>query len=299
MKGNLPKAVRSALNRLSFGPCTQRPLTAVGSAAGISLAVEAVVDLEPTSGRSAIVVATDSDSPLVRATLEAALEQWSPARSWSVRLRLRSEIPPAKGLKSSSAVGGAVARAVAGALHLLVTNEEVGRLSADVSQAIGISATGAFDDALATLEPGVHVTDNPARRRLRTDSLDPSWQVILWIPHHAHLPSPVYRDRFHAERDEGRSAEEAALRGDPLAAMRANTEVVERVVGYDYARLRRELLRRGALGAGVSGLGPALAIVTPPERISTVLRTLPPGEGDILVTRFTTGPLDFPSEVAL
>jgi len=273
--------------------------TGTGSAAGISLAVEAALELEPTSGPTTLAVAAESDSTLVRSTFQAAMHQWSPARTWTARLRIRSEVPPARGLKSSSAVSGAVARAVAAALHILVTNEEVGRLSADVSQSIGLSATGAFDDALATLEPGVHVTDNAARRRLRTDSLDPSWQVVLWIPRHSHLPSPVYRDRFQADPDAGRAAERAALRGDPLAAMNANTGLVERIVGYDYANLRSDLARRGALGSGVSGFGPALAIVTPPERISGVLRTLPPGEGDILVTRFTTGPVEFPSESPL
>jgi shikimate kinase len=271
--------------------------TGVGSAAGISLAVEAALELEPTSGPTTLAVNVDSDSPLVRSTFEEAMLQWSPARTWNARLRLRSEVPPAKGLKSSSAVSGAIARAVASALHILVTNEEVGRLSADVSQAIGLSATGAFDDALATLEPGVHVTDNPTRHRLRTDAIDPSWQVILWIPRQAHLPSPVYRERFRAELGAGRPAEEAALRGDPLSAMRANTELVERIVGYDYQGLRDELGQRGALGSGVSGLGPSLAIVAPPERLSSVLRTLPPGEGDILVTRFTTGPIGFPTEI--
>ncbi|MCI4339885.1 MAG: shikimate kinase [Thermoplasmata archaeon] len=268
--------------------------TGTGSAAGVTLAVEALVELEPTSGPTSLTVAPDSDSPLVRATFETAIRGWSPGRTWNARLRLRSEVPPARGLKSSSAVSGAVARAVASALHILVTNEEVGRLSADVSQSIGISATGAFDDALATLEPGVHVTGNARRRRLRTDSLDPSWQVVLWIPRQSHLPSPVYRERFHAIPDAGRDAEKAALRGDPLAAMTANTELVEKVVGYDYSGLRSELQRRGALASGVSGLGPALAVVTPPERISGILRGIPPGEGDILVTRFATGPVDFP-----
>ncbi len=270
--------------------------TGTGSAAGISLAVEATVELESTNGSTTLTVPPDADSPLVRATFEAAVRGWAPGRTWNARLSLRSEVPPARGLKSSSAVSGAVARAVASALHLLATNDEVGRLSADVSQSIGISATGAFDDALATLEPGVHVTDNASRRRLRTDALDPSWQVVLWIPRQSHLPSPVYRERFRTLPDAGRAAEKAALRGDPLGAMTANTELVERVVGYDYTALRAELQRRGALASGVSGLGPALAIVSPPERISGILRGLPPGEGDILVTRFTTGPIEFPPE---
>jgi shikimate kinase len=260
--------------------------TGVGSAAGVALDLEAAVELHPVGASGGLVIPPDSDSPLVRATADAALRAWAPGRPWSGRLSIRSGIPLAKGLKSSSAVSGAVARAIAAALQVLVTNEEVGRLSADVSQAIGLSATGAFDDALATLEPGVHVTENGPRRRIRTDALDPSWQVILWIPHHTHLPSPVYRDRFRELAAEGRAAEEAARRGDALGAMAANTEIVERAVGYSYHELREEVERRGALAAGVSGLGPALAVITPPERISVILRCLPPGEGEVLVTRF-------------
>ena len=261
--------------------------TGVGSAAGVSMPVEATVELDATRGSSTVELPLDSDSPLVRATVAAALGAWAPNRSFAAAIRVRSEIPPARGLKSSSAVSGAVARAVAAALRILVTNEEVARLSADVSQSIGLSATGAFDDALATLEPGIHVTDNSARRRIRSDTIDPSWQVVLWIPRQLHLPSPVYREQFHRLREQAAAAERAARRGAALDAMAANTRVVEQAVGYDYGTIREELRSHGALGSGVSGLGPALAIITPPERIGAILRTLPPGEGEVLVTRFT------------
>lgn len=268
--------------------------TGVGSAAGVALAVEAEVELQPTRATTSLRIQPEAESPLVRAALTTALQQWTPGRAWSAELRLRSEVPPARGLKSSSAVSTAVARAVAAALQMFVTNDEVGRLSADVSQAIGISATGAFDDALATLEPGVHVTNNARRQRLRSDPIDPSWQVLLWVPRQSHLPSPVYRERFREIGERGKAAERAALRGDPLAAMDANTKLVEDVVGYDYSTLRADLERRGALASGVSGLGPALAVISPPERVSGLLRTLPPGRGDVLVTRFAGGPLEYP-----
>jgi shikimate kinase len=272
--------------------------TGVGSAAGIALPVEATLELEPVRAEPSTAIGSEGDSPLVRAMLARALESWAPQRTWRSALQIRSEIPAARGLKSSSAVTGAVGRAVASALHLLVTNDEIARLSADVSQGIGLSATGAFDDALATLEPGIHVTENPTRRRVRTDTIDPSWQVILWIPRQPHLPSPVYREQFRRLAGDAALAEKAARAGDPLRAMALNTEVVEHAVGYDYAGLRESLRRHGALGSGVSGLGPSLAVVLPPERIAPVLRALPPGEGDVLVTRFATGLTERLSEAA-
>ncbi len=271
--------------------------TGIGSAAGIALPAEVIVDLTPVRAEPSITVDPSGDSQLVRATTQAALRLWAPGRTFRSHVSVSSEIPPARGLKSSSAVSGAVGRAVASALGVYVTSDEVARLSADVSQQIGLSATGAFDDALAALEPGVHVTDNPARRRLRTDSLDPTWQVVLWIPRQPHLPSPTYRDAFQRLRAEGEAAETAARRGDPLAAMEANTRVVEAAVGYDYGAIRTELARGGALGSGVSGLGPTLASVVTADRVSAVLRGLPPGEGEVLVTRFAARPLSPLSEV--
>ena len=262
--------------------------TGVGAAAGIQLGVTASLDLSPGRGASEFSIAPEADTPLVRASLEAALRQWAPARSFRGSLAVRSEIPLAKGLKSSSAVSGAVARSVASALQVFATNEEIGRLSADVSQSIGLSATGAFDDALAALEPGAHVTQNAQRRRLRTDAIDPAWQVILWIPRTPHLPSPTYREAFRRLAQEGRNAEAAARAGDMLSAMRLNTEIVERALGYPYAELRARMADRGALGAGVSGNGPTLAAIAPPEGISGVLASLPAGEAEIIVSRFST-----------
>lgn len=264
--------------------------TGRGSAAGVTLPAEATVELTSAPAPGSVTIEPRSDTPLVRATLQAALRQWAPGRSFAARVEVESEVPAARGLKSSSAVSSAVALATAAALDVYVSATEVARLSADVSQSIGVSATGAFDDALASLEPGVHVTDNARRERLRTDVLDPTWQVILWIPNQTHPPSPEYRKAFHELSSLAAPAEDAARRGDPLAAMEANTTVVERAMGYEYAAVRRDLLRAGALASGVSGLGPSLATIVTADRISPVLRALPHGAGDVLVTRFTSRP---------
>ncbi len=264
--------------------------TGIGSAAGIAIPLSASVELVPAREPGSRSIDPPSDSPLVRASLSAALRRWAPGRAFHATVAVDSEIPVARGLKSSSAVSGAVARGVAAALGVFAPSTEVARLSADVSQAIGLSATGAFDDALSALEPGVQVTDNARRARIRHDPVDPTWEVVLWIPDRPHLPSPNYREAFSRLRSSASEAEAAARRGDPLAAMAGNTLLVERALGYPYAEIRRALLRAGALGCGVSGLGPTLAVVVTSEVVSEVLKSLPPGAGDVLVTRFTSQP---------
>ena len=260
--------------------------TGIGCAAGISLIAAAEVDLEHAGPGGQIRVESGSDTPLVRSALMGALRRLEPNSDFTVSLVLRSQIPPSKGLKSSSAVSAAIIASVANALHRRLSTIEIAALSAEISQAIGLSATGAFDDALAGLQPGIVVTDNPRRSVLREAPVDDGWEVVLWIPQGTHHASTEWRDRFAARSAEGRAPADAALAGDFLNAMTRNTELVEKIMGYSYRGLREELRRRGALASGVAGLGPTLAAIVPKERSTEVLHALPAGRGDRLTVSF-------------
>lgn len=262
--------------------------TGVGSAAAIDITVEAEVQVEPASGGAGgrIVVAPPSDSPLVRSSIAEGLRSHFPDTDVDVRAVVRSQIPPSKGLKSSSAVSAAILGAVAAAAGHRESPLETARRSAAVSQAIGLSATGAFDDALAAVGGGVVVTENSRRKLLRWDAPDPGWEAVLWVPRTTHRPSPEWADRFLEVVGEGRAAADAARAGSYLEAMRRNTELVERVVGYDYRELRTKLRQRGALASGVSGLGPTLAAITDRRHARQVATALPRGTAEVLRTSF-------------
>lgn len=256
--------------------------TGIGAAVGIELRARADVELHPAGshGKWDVQVADEARTPLVIASLAAALNQFAPGSSGEGALTLRSEIPPARGLKSSSAVSSAVVLAVARAIDADVESIDVARLSATVSKSAGVSSTGALDDALAGLRPGVVVTDNLRGELLKSYPLDPRLGVALFVPPHPHLRSPQWASAFAAEAARGRGAVDAVLAGEWSAAMQANTELVERVVGYDYASVRAELRRRGAIACGVSGMGPALAAVAPEERLPEVVAAFPHGPGE-------------------
>jgi shikimate kinase len=249
--------------------------TGVGCAIGVRLYAAASLELEPSGAPGEHIEPPGSRTPLVSVSLERALATVAPGRGFSARLEIESEIPVAKGLKSSSAVATAIVRAVYDAFGERATDREVASLAAQVGRAVGVSATGAFDDAMAGLVPGFVVTDNRSDRVLLRAPVDPDWVAVVHIPAGNHRPSPDLRERFQRHAGEGSVAADAALRGDWAEAMRQNSTLVERVMGYDYASLRQQLAAAGAISAGVSGMGPSLVALAPKSRAPEVLAVMP------------------------
>lgn len=265
--------------------------TGLGCAVAVSLPVRVDVELRVAAELSGnrIQLERSADTPLVRETLEAGLVRYAPGKTFSGELWIESEVPIGKGLKSSSAVGGAVLRALVNALRQPRPADELARLAADVSQEIGLSATGAYDDCLAALQGGAVLTDNDRRSTLRLPPFDLSLQVALWIPPDTHAPSSSWHERFQAEAEAGEAAAAAARAGRWAEAMTLNTELVERLIGYDYGELRSDLIRQGALMCGVSGMGPTLAAFVPASQAAAVISRLPPNRGETRLVEIRRG----------
>jgi len=227
-----------------------------------------------------------SRSPVVDESVRAGLARYYPGPGVVASVSLQSDIPAARGLKSSSAVSTAFILAVARAAGNEPSSLEVGRQAAEVGRRVGISATGALDDALAGLEPGFVVTDNRKDSVLRRAEIDPSWGVVLYIPPEPHPASPGLVSAFSGERGEGEKSARAALDGDWATAMRINTELVERTLRYSYRSLRERLEQRGAIASGVSGLGPTLAVIAPTARLSELVEALPNDRAEKRLVRF-------------
>jgi shikimate kinase len=257
--------------------------TGVGCAIGIARFVTVTAELEPGNPETVQCTPEDAGTPLVRASVLAALARVDPTRRLHAVLDLRSEIPVAKGLKSSSAVSTATILAVTRAAGRELTSLAVAQLAAKVGRSVGVSATGALDDALAGLRPGFVVTDNRRDTLLAEGAPDPSWAAVVYLPPGQHPPAPSLRTQFETAAVEGLEAVHAALAGRYPEAMRCNTLLVERLMGYRYAELRERIEKAGAVGVGVSGLGPALAALVPRDRQEAVLSCLPSDSGE----RFT------------
>jgi len=188
-------------------------------------------------------------------------------------VEVHSEIPARKGLKSSSAVSSAVALAclkeVCGETDLL----KAAAYSAEASIQAGVSITGAFDDASACLLGGVTITNNLEKRLIARRTVDGSFRVLILIPPGEMLSGSVDVSLFKPVEPLMRLAHRLALEGEEWVAMMLNGLAVSAALGMS-VKPALEAIRAGAVSAGLSGKGPAVAAIARPEDAASVRRVL-------------------------
>ena len=184
------------------------------------------------------------------------------------RVAMRSAVPPARGLKSSSAAAAAMVRAALDALGP-GSMDKAQRAAVDVVDLAvracidaGVTLTGAYDDQVAVVLGGCRLTDNLQRRDLGALPVRHD-HVAVWVPDAAIDKSGLRHVALDAVVPAAREAERLARAGDVAAAMTRNGEAFH--AAYRDAGLPvddapvRAALDAGAAGAGLSGTGPAVA----------------------------------------
>jgi shikimate kinase len=234
-----------------------------GSAFGVDLKTSAEVVLDDSPRVKGDVPGID-DHLIVR-SVERVLQRFGVDAGGVVRTK--SEIPLARGLKSSSAAANAAVLATLDALGEDLDPAEATRIGVAAAKDAGVTITGAFDDASASMLGGVVVTENREMKLLKREELES--KVLLLVP----------EDKlFSKDTDVGRSrllapiAEvvfDLALAGDYARAMTING-----LVYCSALRLSSDpifaALAAGAGGASLSGTGPAYAALVEDENIDEV-----------------------------
>ncbi len=233
-----------------------------GATVGVGLETNATVDLKEGRGDWTISVnGKKADSGLALESVASVLRSCGKLpRDYSGTISTRSEIPAAVGLKSSSSSSAAIALATSAALRRKLSARRIMQCSAESSLKAGVSITGAFDDVAGCLLGGLNLTDNLRRRLLRSTPLRRSFKVVIVLPDLPSRRARVDRDSFRKFASVANAAFEMSLRGDVWRAMTINGLVYSTILGYDPSPALRAL-EAGALGAGLSGTGPAVAAV--------------------------------------
>ena len=212
---------------------------------------------------------------------------------WGGRVETTSTIPSSRGLKSSSAAANAVVLATNQAVQLY-DGRALGRgelLAAAIEAALdaGVTITGAFDDASASMDGGLVVTDNLKRIVLHREELDETMRAVLLVPA-TKTPTASVRDLpYGAFARIALDAHALARKGGWMRAMTLNGLYTAALYGAP-ASWTREALGAGALCAGLSGTGPAFAALCRAEDAPTVekaLRGVAPAEARVLVAALT------------
>ncbi len=225
------------------------------------------VEIQSTiEGRGRIIVS--------KRIINAVLEALSVFGVRGFKAKITSNIPPEAGLKSSSAFINALVAAVLDAHGYNIPAREIASLTSLITLRAGLSVTGAFDDAIATIDHGVFITNNEARSILASYT-PPPLEVAISASHgRLHISNvdvssfkrlaPLYEKAIRLALN-GRWLEAATLNG--FATMIAT----RRLDLHDH--LKRALVLDEVLSAGVSGKGPALfAIATDTRRLRHLWR---------------------------
>jgi shikimate kinase len=191
-----------------------------------------------------------------------------------ISLSIKSSIPIAVGLKSSSAVSLATVEAVAGALGIgELGYEQKLRISCNASKESGASLTGAYDDASACLLGGAVLADNRKFKILKHSRVPDSLGKIVSIT----LPSGekkytsnVSLSAYSKFKAESETAFEYAARGEISQAMMLNSIIQCSALGYSFRPIS-SALSEGAAAAGISGKGPSIAALCATNKIANAV----------------------------
>lgn len=266
--------------------------TGKGAALGVALRTSSRVQLSKGDGVVKFLSAEEiGDDKVVRATVETVLER-AGLRGYDCVVEVRSEIPVAVGLKSSSSAASAVAFALFDALDLDPSAEEALDLIVEASLKSGTSITGAADDASACFMGGFVVTDNTARTLLKREEVTGDLVAIVSIPRGKRVFTGEFRrEALTPFRDLFETAFELAVRGDLFRAMTLNGLSMAAALGYGTG-LIVEALRKGAYSCTISGTGPAVVALAKKvdfEGVVEVMSTY----GDVRVVEVNNEPVRF------
>ena len=268
--------------------------TGRGSAFAVDAETTATVELggegDPVTGTAA--GDPEMDTSLVERCVELTAERYGAGEGGHVRTE--SDVPTAAGLKSSSAAANAAVLATLDALGVPVADDsgpddavdrtEACRLGVRAARDAGVTVTGAFDDASASMLGGVTVTDNTEDALLRHEPV--AWDVLVWTPPDRAYSAAADVDRCHAVAPVARVAEELALDGRYAEAMTVNGLAFSAALGFD-ADPAVEAMGTAA-GVSLSGTGPSVVAVGDRDGLARVRDDWDDREGTTWLTTTRT-----------
>lgn len=231
--------------------------TGRGAAFAIDLETTATVSLTDGPGVEAeIADRPDADTALLEAAVERTLAV-ADATDRGALVRTESEIPMAAGLKSSSAAANAAVLATLDALGEAREALEACRLGVEAAREAGVTVTGAFDDASASMLGGVTVTDNEADELLAHEPID--WHALVYTPDERAYSAEADVSACKQVAPIARVVEELAREGRYGEAMSINGLAFSAALDFPTDPIL-ELLP-AVTGVSLSGTGPSYVAV--------------------------------------
>jgi shikimate kinase len=192
----------------------------------------------------------------------------------------------ASGLKSSSAAANAVVLATLDALDAVedVTREYAARIGVQAARDAGVTVTGAFDDASASMLGGLTVTNNDEDALLVRDEVD--WAVVVWTPPEQAFSADADVERCRRVAPMADLVAELALAGRYQTAMTVNGFAFAGALDRPTDPMVDAL--PAADGVSLSGTGPSYVAVGGREALESVAAAWDDRPGTVIETTTQT-----------
>ena len=272
---------------ISYGGATiiNAIATGKGAAFGVKLWTKAEVKLtdDPHAIKGEITTDPSENTILMEKTVKKVLEYFGLAGKFGAEVKTWSNIPIARGLKSSSVAANAIALATVAALRKEVDDLTIVNLGVNGAIEAQVTITGAFDDACASYFGGIVVTDNFKRRIVKRFRIPENLKVLFHVP-----KTKVYTGSIEAEKLKSISplvkiAYKEALKGHFWQALTLNGLIYSFALGYNPSKAL-DALTAGAVAAGLCGKGPAVTAVVAEDKVDKVKEALMKYEGEVIET---------------
>ncbi|MCH7967453.1 MAG: shikimate kinase [Thaumarchaeota archaeon] len=251
-----------------------------GATLGIALKVEVIV--ETSSGKGILLQSKNKSfsTRLINKTVEKIVSKKDLEQN-KITITLDSEIPTGYGLKSSSAISTAVALACAKIFKSKFSEQQILLAGVDASIESKVSITGAFDDVCSCYYGGFNVTDNAKKKRIHFEKGQTNLMAVIFIPKN--------RKRGNLKDLKSLSlvfekAWELARKANYWEAMIINGLATATILKSN-PKVITELIEKGALGASVSGNGPAVVAITKKENEVNIKKVFSTLEGNVIVSK--------------
>lgn len=254
-----------------------------GAAFGVDLWTKAEVQLTDKIGVVEVEIASDPNEStlLVEKTVKRVLQRFSLSDKFGAKVKTTSNIPIARGLKSSSVAANATALATVAALQKRLDDLEIVKLGVEAAFDAKVTVTGAYDDACASYFGGAVVTDNANREIVRKLPLLQDLTVLFHVPSQKAYTINSNVTRLQTVKPLVEIAFKQAMDGKIWEALTLNGLIYSSASNLN-TTIAIDALAAGAVAAGLCGKGPAVSAVVPYDKVDEVTVAMQAYEGEII-----------------
>ena len=258
-------------------------VNAISTGNGATLGIDTFVKTRLETKDGTGIYITSDNKTISSRLINKVIENIVPKRQLEktrLELDFKSNIPTGYGLKSSSAISTAVSMACSKAFKKDMNDKKILKVGVESSIQTKVSITGAFDDACACYYGGFNVTNNYKRDLIFRHPAPKNLEAIIFLPKSRKRGNLKKLKNF---KDEFEKAWEFARKSDYWNAAILNGIATSSILNSN-PELILKLVKKGAIGATISGNGPSIVAIVKRGHGSNIKKEFSSLEGNVLVS---------------